>query len=90
MNYLSRPSSAKNDKYSELVYGTDNGIIGSLKANQSGMRPGWQLPADRKGLVNCIETYDLTHNGVADILVISAHAMFTSLCTYSHAYVLMS
>ena len=62
-------SESKKDKYNELLYGTDNGIIGTLKLNASGIRRGWQLPPDRKGIINCIDTFDLTKDGVADIII---------------------
>ncbi len=27
------------------------------------------IPSDKRGAVTCIETYDLTHDGVADIII---------------------
>ncbi len=83
MNKLKRPGSAKNDKFTELIYGTENGQLATLKLNTSGIRKGWTLGSDKKGMINCIDSYDLTHDGVADILV----RAFSFINRYSNSYI---
>ena len=74
----SSPSAAhvQNDgRFKELLYGTENGLIGQLLLDASMMRRGWVVdPAlegrrGKAGGVQCMHAADLTKDGMKDILV---------------------
>ena len=72
----SAPAFATNDgRYRELLYGTENGMVGQLLLDADEMRRGWVIDPvlegrrGKNGGVQCVHAHDLTKDGVKDILV---------------------
>ena len=54
----------------EIVYGTENGMVGVVAFADEGLRPGWCIPnVKRLGGINCLSTCDITKDGRTDIVV---------------------
>jgi len=54
----------------ELLFGTDNGLVGQLCADPKSVRPGWVV-ANVRGLggVTCLLSHDVTKDGKQDVVV---------------------
>ena len=70
------PSFATNDgRYRELVYGTENGVVGQLLLDKDEMRRGWIIDPvlegrrGKAGGVQCIASHDITRDGVKDLMI---------------------
>eukprot|EP00667_Euglena_gracilis_P004971 EG_transcript_5000 len=60
----------KNSSHKDVVYGTDNGYIGSFRISQQGLSKRWtKEDANSTGGINCILAYDFTKDGVSDLIV---------------------
>mmetsp|Transcript_40095 Transcript_40095/g.99095 ORF Transcript_40095/g.99095 Transcript_40095/m.99095 type:complete len:815 (-) Transcript_40095:119-2563(-) len=67
----------------EMIYGTENGIFGQLLLDDNSMRRGWEVggrsvsalgksaqrTGRRGGGITALTSHDLTHDGVADVIV---------------------
>jgi Bardet-Biedl syndrome 7 protein len=69
-------SQTSNDgRYHEILYGTENGMVGQLLMDSHEMRKGWVIDPilegrrGKAGGVQCLAAHDLTRDGVKDILV---------------------
>ena len=71
----SAPQVQNDGRFKELLYGTENGLIGQLLLDASMMRRGWVVdPAlegrrGKAGGVQCMCSADLTKDGMKDIMV---------------------
>jgi len=72
----SSPDFAQNDgRFRELVYGTENGIVGQLLLDIDEMRRGWVIDPivegrrTKSGGVQCVSSHDITRDGVKDLMV---------------------
>jgi Bardet-Biedl syndrome 7 protein len=72
-SYRNRLADAEADDRGEcddIIYGTDNGRIGKLSVVGGDLSRGWELPSEpHSGTVNCIESFDVTKDGVPDLVV---------------------
>jgi len=71
-----QPAFATNDgRYRELLYGTENGMVGQLMMDSEEMRRGWVIDPvlegrrGKSGGVQSVQAHDITKDGVKDILV---------------------
>ena len=71
-----QPAFAVNDgRYRELLYGTENGMVGQLLMDADEMRRGWVIDPvlegrrGKAGGVQGLHAHDLTKDGVKDVLV---------------------
>ena len=71
-----QPAFAVNDgRYRELLYGTENGMVGQLLLDAEEMRRGWVIDPvlegrrGKSGGVQCLASHDITKDGIKDILV---------------------
>ena len=54
----------------EVLYGTDNGLVGQLFCDPTSIRQGWVVPNMRGlGSVTSLFTYDITKSGQQDIIM---------------------
>lgn len=54
----------------EILYGTSDGKIGLIEMNADEPLPKWELANDRRlGGVSCLDSYDITNDGILDLLV---------------------
>jgi Bardet-Biedl syndrome 7 protein len=54
----------------EIIYGTEDGRVGQLLLDPTAARRGWTLEnKTQMSGVNCMHSYDITHDGVSDIVV---------------------
>ncbi|XP_030224004.1 BBSome complex member BBS7 isoform X2 [Gadus morhua] len=54
----------------DVLYGTADGKVGLLKMGESSASAQWEMDNEqKKGGVLCIDTYDITGDGVADLLI---------------------
>ena len=68
--YRHTPLSPKGEDGEEVLYGTQNGKLGLVKLQAAEPIYCWDMLNEKKiGGVNCIATYDLTGDGIKDILV---------------------
>ena len=70
------PGFETNDgRFKELVFGTENGMVGQLLMNEHEMRRGWVIDPTLEGRrgkaggVQCIAAHDITKDGVKDLLI---------------------
>lgn len=65
------PSNFKvTNDYRQVLYGTDNGLVGQYFLDSSSMRPGWTLgQSGKKAGVTSMTLCDVTLNGFDDIVV---------------------
>ena len=70
------PTYELNDgRYKELLYGTENGLVGQLLCDASMMRRGWVISPifegrrGKSGGVHALSHDDVTHDGMRDLLV---------------------
>ncbi|KAJ1462857.1 hypothetical protein M885DRAFT_455349 [Pelagophyceae sp. CCMP2097] len=52
-----------------IVYGMENGAIGMMRATGSSAVTLWTVADARRSRVNCIDVYDMTRDGVCDVVV---------------------
>jgi Bardet-Biedl syndrome 7 protein len=70
VNVIERYPTQKKGVDREFIYGTSNGIIGQLFANNTSAEKGWAIENDdHLGGINCITICDITRDGVQDIIV---------------------
>lgn len=54
----------------EVVYGTSDGKVGLIEITMEEPLPKWELPNEkRQSGVSCIDSYDITNDGIMDLLV---------------------
>jgi Bardet-Biedl syndrome 7 protein len=54
----------------EIIYGTEDGRVGQLLLDPTAARRGWTVEnRSQMSGVNCMHSYDITHDGVHDIIV---------------------
>eukprot|EP01065_Artemidia_motanka_P052516 TRINITY_DN9507_c0_g1_i1.p1 TRINITY_DN9507_c0_g1~~TRINITY_DN9507_c0_g1_i1.p1 ORF type:complete len:765 (+),score=330.61 TRINITY_DN9507_c0_g1_i1:74-2296(+) len=53
----------------EILYGTDNGFLGSFRVTAGGLQKKWCVNPDKMGGVTAIHSKDLTGDGVTDLIV---------------------
>ncbi|XP_054259851.1 Bardet-Biedl syndrome 7 protein homolog [Macrosteles quadrilineatus] len=54
----------------QLLYGTDDGSIGLVQITKAGVSAKWRIePGKHRGGVQCLYCYDMTGDGVPDLLV---------------------
>lgn len=69
------PNESNDGRYHEILYGTENGMVGQLLMDSDEMRKGWVIDPvlegrrGKAGGVQCLAAHDLTRDGVKDILV---------------------
>eukprot|EP00741_Cyanophora_paradoxa_P006490 tig00001003_g6283.t1 len=57
-------------KQREVLYGTDNGLVGVVQMDAVGIKKGWKIAnTKRLGAVQCVAAYDLTEDGRNDVVV---------------------
>jgi len=60
----------RGNKDKEVLYGTDNGLVGQMLITSEVAKPGWTIGNVRGlGGVSAMKSFDLTQNGQADIIV---------------------
>jgi len=69
------PVAVNDGRFRELLYGTENGMVGQLLMDADEMRRGWVIDPvlegrrGKSGGVQCITAHDITKDGVKDIIV---------------------
>lgn len=54
----------------EMLYGTSDGKVGLIELGLEEPIPKWELPNDKRlSGVSCIESFDITNDGVMDLIV---------------------
>lgn len=54
----------------EVLYGTSDGKIGLMEMGLEEPIPKWELPNEKRlAGVNCLDSFDITNDGVLDLLV---------------------
>jgi Bardet-Biedl syndrome 7 protein len=54
----------------EVLYGTSDGKIGLMEMGLEEPIPKWELPNEKRlAGVNCLDNFDITNDGVMDLLV---------------------
>jgi len=65
-----QPAVDVSQPFKEIIYGTDSGSLGLLMMDNNSVRRGWMVSNTRKlGGIQCIASYDLTKDGVLDIMI---------------------
>ena len=54
----------------EVFYGTSDGKVGLIEITMEEPLPKWELPNEkRQSGVSCIDSYDITNDGIMDLLI---------------------
>jgi Bardet-Biedl syndrome 7 protein len=65
-----RPSAFDASAWKHFLYGTDNGLLGSLALDATGAKRGWTLTNDKKkGGIQVVSQIDLQNSGIPEMAV---------------------